>query len=274
MSVSDLIALALRHYEFNGCPYARVFPSQMRRVLEELGSLPAGALTWKRIEDYKAGRLAAGAARETVNKELRGIRRGYRLAQRGGLLENAPEVSYLRPGEPRSGFLYPADFRRLCRELAPDVRDVAMFGYWTGWRLGEILGLTWAAVRGGWVRCRAKNRDEKRAPIAGHLRPVMERRAALRCGEHVFHRQGRPIRSLRKGWNAACRRAGLAGYVFHDLRRSFVRNAIRSGVDRDTAKQLSGHRSDSIFSRYNIQDERDLEEAARKLFLLEQSEEL
>ena len=51
----------------------------------------------------------------------------------------------------------------------------------------------------------------------------------------------------------------------HDMRRSAVRNAIRRGVDRDTAKVLSGHLTDDVFSRYNIQAVDDLEDAAQKI---------
>ena len=271
VDVSDLIALVERHYQLNDYPYAKVFPSQMRRLVETLGSHPACALTATEIERYKSTRLQA-VARETVNKELRGLSRGYRLAMDLGELERAPRIAYLRPGRPRSGFLYPGEFRRVATELAPDVRDVAEFGYWSGWRLGEILELRWCCVRSGWAWCYSKNGDEKRAPVLGHVERVIRRRRELGRTGHVFHRRGRPIRSLRKGWNAACRRAGLEGIVFHDMRRSFCRNAIRAGIDRDTVKRLSGHRSDSVFSRYNIQDERDLEDAARRLFLLQDAE--
>ncbi|MGH7823499.1 MAG: hypothetical protein ACREQ9_27370, partial [Candidatus Binatia bacterium] len=55
-------------------------------------------------------------------------------------------------------------------------------------------------------------------------------------------------------------------------RRSAVRNMIRAGVDRDVAKRISGHRTDSMFSRYNITDARDQIEAFRRVetYLAEQ----
>jgi hypothetical protein len=52
-----------------------------------------------------------------------------------------------------------------------------------------------------------------------------------------------------------------------DLRRSGVRNMVRAGVDRDVAKSISGHKTDSMFSRYNITDERDQREALRRVDL-------
>ena len=55
------------------------------------------------------------------------------------------------------------------------------------------------------------------------------------------------------------------GLLFHDLRRSGVRNLIRVGVQQKVAMSISGHKTASVFQRYNIVDERDIMEAGRKL---------
>jgi integrase len=68
---------------------------------------------------------------------------------------------------------------------------------------------------------------------------------------------GKPIGDFGKRWDKACETANAPGLLFHDLRRSGVRNMVRAGVDRDVAKTISGHKTDSMFSRYNITDERD-----------------
>ena len=55
------------------------------------------------------------------------------------------------------------------------------------------------------------------------------------------------------------------GLLFHDLRRSGVRNLIRVGVQQKVAMSISGHKTASVFQRYNIVDERDIMEAGQKL---------
>ncbi len=51
----------------------------------------------------------------------------------------------------------------------------------------------------------------------------------------------------------------------HDMRRSAVRNIDRAGIARDIGKKLSGHKTDSMYSRYNIVSEQDLQDATAKL---------
>jgi len=81
----------------------------------------------------------------------------------------------------------------------------------------------------------------------------------------VFHWNGKPIGSHMKGWSKACKSAGLDGLLFHDLRRSAVRNMERADIPRNIAMAISGHKTEAVYRRYDIVAPGDLEVAAAKL---------
>jgi len=112
-----------------------------------------------------------------------------------------------------------------------------------------------------------KNKSARTIPMAPALIAALAvQRAQPPGAELVFAGADRhPIRQFNKQWNAACERAGLDGMLFHDLRRIGVRNLNRAGVSQHVAMQISGHKTASVFCRYDIVDETDLLDAAQKL---------
>ena len=143
--------------------------------------------------------------------------------------------------------------------------------FFSGMRRGEILGLRWANADffAGEIRLdpgTTKNDEPRTIPLAGQLLEMLKIEREKNPGaEFVFTRNGQRIGTFWKAWKSACKRAGLQGLLFHDLRRTGVRNLVRAGVPERVAMAISGHKTRAIFERYNIVSGRDLKDAARKL---------
>lgn len=121
-----------------------------------------------------------------------------------------------------------------------------------------------------------KNKEGRQFPLATvpRLGEVLERQSERtrwieqttgRIIPWLFHRNGVVIRSYRRSWISACKRAGVGDRVPHDFRRTAIRNLERAGVPRSAAMAMVGHRTESVYRRYAIVDEGMLNEAGSKL---------
>jgi hypothetical protein len=94
--------------------------------------------------------------------------------------------------------------------------------------------------------------------------PVAARRRRLDC-PFVFHRSGRRIRNHYGAWRKAAASVGTPKLYLHDSRRSAARNLVRAGVSERVAMTVTGHKTRSVFDRYNIVSEADLREASSRI---------
>jgi integrase len=171
----------------------------------------------------------------------------------------------------REGFFEYDELAEMITHLPEYLRDFVWFGYYSGWRKGEIAGLEWRDVdmQARIIRLRpemSKTSEGRVLALEGPLWDLLKRRWEGRDFRWVFHRDGLPVGDFRKAWGTACRKAGIRR-IFHDLRRTAVRDMIRAGVPERVAMAVSGHKTRAIFDRYNIVNESDLRDAVRKTHL-------
>jgi integrase len=240
----------------------------------------------------------------TINRETQLLGQAFALGIQRRLIVTAPHIRHLPERNVRQGFFEKAEFEVVVTHLPEYLQDFCRFAYLCAWRKGQIASLTWADVdrNAGVIVARAENVKNGRAhkiALEAELAEIIERRWAARdykttdgnsaVSQYVFHLDGRPVGDFRKAWASTCKAAGLVkpkldhngkpvtitvdgqkaavvlpSRLFHDLRRSAVRNMVRAGVREGVAMSISGHRTRAIFDRYNITSDEDLRQAVRQ----------
>ncbi len=250
-----------------------------------------------KIEAYIEGRLAEGAANATINRELAALKRMLKLGamQTPPIVNRVPHIPMLKENNIRKGFFEHGEFTALRSALPSFLQGFVTFAYKTGWRVSEIAGLKWNQVDLGNSIVRiepgeAKNDEGRTVYLDDELKEIFNqqweaRKSNGKLTPYVFsNKSGNgPIQNLRKTWNTACRTVGIGygykvskkyvedweyklpeGPIIHDFRRSACRNLVRSGISESIAMKVSGHKTRSVFDRYDIVNDADLKLAAQK----------
>ena len=251
---------------------------RMERALSTLenyfgAACVAMSIDGDRIEAYAKSRLAKGLAHATVQYELAILRRGFRLAAKVGKAL-VPAFPIMAVDNARQGFFEPDELTTLLSYLPIYLQPVFRFASVTGWRVqSEVLTLPWVNVdfHTGMARldaCHTKDNQARVFPFANHpmLSALLHAQYAHRDESPlVFHRHGQPIKNYSTAWGRARVKAGQPTRIVHDLRRTAIRNLRRAGVPEQTAMKLSGHKTRSVFDRYDIHNEDDLRDAVGQL---------
>ncbi|MGC1600599.1 MAG: site-specific integrase, partial [Candidatus Acidiferrales bacterium] len=277
LTIADLVAALRAKLELDG----QLSPQnacELNKLEEDFGRVRAVELTAEKVDSYKKERLAEDYKPATINRRLVFLVRCFSLAIERGHLTTKPHIELLPVSNARQGFVDDPTFRKIYGHLPADLKDFCLFAFLTAWRKGELSCLKWKHVQNGMIRIPAeetKSGVARSVVIAGELTEVIERRQAakgfkgadgtIQTSEYIFHREGAAVIEFRKAWATACTKAGCAGLLVHDLRRSGVRNLIRSGVPQNVAMKISGHETTAMFKRYDIASEDDLKAAAESV---------
>ncbi len=222
---------------------------------------------------------AEGAKPATVKLEIACLRRMFRLGSRASKVMRVPHFPTIAVNNARKGFFEHDAFEKVLAELRePCLRAIAIVGYPLGWRKGELLGLERRQVDldAGTVRLDPGTTKNKEGRIV-YLPP--EALAALKAWDeqtralererniivrHVFHSDGDPIRDFYAAWRSACERAGAPGMLsrLEVNRRAKLRPL---GDHESVVMRILGHRTRSIFDRYNTVSGDDLRRAASRV---------
>ncbi len=284
--------MALNHYRANERDSKDRFEDAVAHLDGFFLGVRVRDLTADRVTAYVAARKEETAANGTINRELSALKLMLRLGERAGKVVNRPYIGMLEENNRRKGFFEDEQFNAVLSHLSDDLKPVFEVAFITGWRVkDEILTRqkSHLDLRAGWLRLEpgeTKNNEGRMFPLMPRLRAVLEaqvertRQIEQETGRIIpwlFHRRGRPIKSFRRAWLTSCLKAGFARLVSekprviealripHDFRRTAIRNLERAGIPRSAAMAMVGHKTESVYRRYAIVEERMLNEAGARL---------
>lgn len=223
-----LVSDALDDYEHDfllrECRSIAALHCVMKALGRELGELPVESVTMAMLRDYQATRRGMGRAAATVNKELAILSAALNLAAMNERIPAVPKFPRRLPNAaPRQGFLEEDDYLAIRARLPDWGKLILDFGWYSGWRRSEVLGLRREEVdlRSRQIRLhpsRSKNKDARLLPLRGFGLQAIETALAVR-GQTVFTREGRQVARTTwlYTWRDAAREAGRGGMRYHDL---------------------------------------------------------
>jgi len=167
--------------------------SHLKRLREFFGDMRAVVVDEIRVQEFVSLLLSKGKQNSTVNRSLQLLKQAYRVSNfpcafgNFSLLDESVNI--------RRGRFTPEEVARLLMFLPQYLADVAEFAYETGARIGEILKLRWAYVRGGAIAVPAgdaKNRKPRIIEITKKVSEVISRRrrACVPSCDLIFHNEG------------------------------------------------------------------------------------
>jgi integrase len=228
------------------------------------------------INRYIEKRQQEKANNATINREIALLKRAFNFGTEctPTKVRDVPVFpKKLKENPPREGFVDEAQYKRLCDNCSePWLRALMATAYAFGFREGELVSMRVRQVDlcEKTIRLRSLTTKNEESRVVKMTQDVYQLMAISVSGkaplDYVFTRNnGKHVRDFRSTWIRLTEAAKLTGLLLHDFRRSAVRNMIRRGVPQVVAMKISGHKTMEVFNRYNIVDEADLADAARRI---------
>lgn len=300
VSFDDLSKDLLTDYEINGRDTLKRAKWSVDCLKKSFQGMRATDITTDRIKAHIEKRMKEGLSNASINRELAVLKRMFSLGAESTppKVNLIPYIPMLKESNVRKGFFELEEYVALKDALPYYLKPVVTFAYHTGWRAGEILNLTWDKVdlKQGIISLNPGETKNEKARTVYLNEELTREMKSLSSNRHlgcpfVFHHNGERIKRLTRAWKTACIKAGLCEVLkdengnpvirrtkngiektikvptklFHDFRRTGVRNMVRAGVPERVAMMVSGHKTRSVFDRYNIVSDQDLKEAAQKM---------
>ncbi|MGA2466036.1 MAG: site-specific integrase [Thermodesulfobacteriota bacterium] len=230
-------------------------------------------ITHGKMEGYQKTRLAEPSPAHhgktitpcEVNKEVTALKVIFNRSVRHGKLKvnSIANVKRLPENNIRQRVLTSEEFNTLLNACDAHIQPIVKMAYHMGMRKDEIIRLTWPEVdlKKGFIRLsaeRTKTDTPRNIPIHPEVKVMLQGLPRGLHTDRVFLRNGHPFEDMKHSFQSACERAKIENFTFHDLRHCALNNLRKAGNDYFKIMAMSGHKTISVFKRYNLVTEEEL----------------
>ena len=229
---------------------------EWKAVGPHFGHLRPDQVTTEASRAYVELRRKAGKHDGTIWTELGHLRSVFNWSAKHGLIARSVPVERPPKPAPKDRYLTRAEIDRLLEaEGAHHIKIAIHLMLATAGRVGAVLELTWDRVdfERGQINLRTDDTGPRKGravvPMNAGLRAALSHAKQLALTDYVVEWNGEPVRSIKTGFNAVVKAAGLEGVTPHDLRRTAAVHMVEAGVPMDEVAQFLGHSNSSITFR-------------------------
>ena len=207
----------------------------------------------------------------TINKEISAFKSMLNFAVKYGKIESNPiiKAAKLKDDNVRQRIISQNELENLLSFSPVHLKPILKMAYYEPMRKEEIISLTWDEIdlQSNFIRLSANRTKGKKngrsIPIHPLIKEMLYSLPRSITTNRVFlylDKQGRyrPFKGFSRSWNRVRKLAGLNDVVFHDFRHTAITNMRKAGNPPSVIMKASGHKTMSMFLRYNLVDDEDL----------------
>ena len=285
MTFSELSDWYLGLEKVKGLASFCTITTYLRKFKRELGNRKITTIRLTDLENLQEKRKKEGLKPKTIDDEINYAKsmviKAFNNDMVGGdVLKAFQRVKPLlkRNSNARDRVLSKDEYELLLEKSPKHLKHILTIGFWTGMRKGEIINLTWDKVnmKEMFIQLEAedtKERKSKTIPLSNEVFKMLKAIPRHIQNNLVFTYYGKSIGGdFSTSLKTACKEAGILwgrdikdGFIFHDIRHTFVTNMRKAGVSKSVRMSITGHAPKDMDDRYNKISLEDQHEAIKKL---------
>lgn len=239
---------------------------------------PVASITETDLVSY-AAMIAGATSQSNADTHLRYVRTFLKLCAKRKYIPEIPAIEFFKPPKFEPTVISKEQYGVLLRHLPGYLLPLATFGAETGLRWSNIATLRWEPAKPGQPFVPYVDREGKfvhipassakankpiHIPLSTKAWDTIRDMERSKTGYVFINHDGTgQVIKARKAWKTACKRAGIPGLRFHDLRHAWCSWQIQAGVPERVVQELGGWNTRSMVQRYSHLDIEHLKEWVR-----------